>query len=67
MEKISKIALFTDIERGFLAGVIGALPGVALNATFIDVLEASKFAIIFWLMIGIAVGVLRATKNEKSS
>lgn len=66
-EKISKISSFTGIEKGFLAGVIGAVPGIALNATFIDILEASKFAIIFWLLMGITVGILRATKNEKTS
>lgn len=67
MEKVPSLSLFSDVEKGFLAGVIGALPGIALNATFIDILEASKFAIIFWLMMGMAVGILRTTKNEKIS
>lgn len=52
------------IERGFLAGVIGAFPGIFLNAAFIDIFEASKFATIFWLMVGVMVGVLRTRSDE---
>jgi len=38
-----------------VAGVVSAIPGILLNMMFIDLLEASKFAIMFWLMLGIAV------------
>jgi len=30
-----------------------------LNAVFIDVFEASKFAIIFWLLMGLAVYLVK--------
>jgi chromate transport protein ChrA len=49
-------------EDYFKVGVFTALAGVALNMVFIDILEASKFAIMFWLLLGLAVGV---TRNEK--
>jgi hypothetical protein len=46
---------FSGIKLGFVAGAIGGFLGTLLNAVFIDVFEASKFAIIFWLIIGLAV------------
>lgn len=45
----------------FLIGVLSGIPGVLLNMMFIDILEASKFAIIFWLMLGSAVAI---SKND---
>lgn len=52
-------------ELAFMAGVYGAIPGVLLNAVFIDIFEASKFAIVFWLILGMAVVLARSKKNEK--
>jgi len=46
---------FSGLKLGFIAGTIGGIFGTLLNATFIDVFEASKFAIIFWLLVGLAV------------
>ena len=66
-KKLPSINSFGPVEKAFLAGVIGALPGVALNAVFIDILEASKFAIIFWLTVGILVGILRAKENVENN
>lgn len=57
----------TVFEKAFLAGVIGSLPGILLNAVFIDVFEASKFAIIFWLLTGLAVGLIRNNKNGQNN
>jgi hypothetical protein len=55
------------IKLGFVAGVIGGIFGTLINAVFIDVFEASKLAIIFWLLTGLAVytvkGVLYENKN----
>jgi len=48
---------YKGIELGFIGGYIGGALGVFANALFIDVFEASKFAIIFWLITGIAVAV----------
>jgi len=39
---------------GFSAGVIG----LAINATLIDVFEASKVAFTLWLLVGVVVGAL---------
>jgi hypothetical protein len=55
-----------EIEKSFLAGIIAGSVGVLINAIFIDVFEASKFAIIFWLMMGIAVNLVRKYKNEQT-
>jgi hypothetical protein len=50
---------FSGIKLGFIAGAIGGICGVLLNAVFIDVFESSKFAIIFWLIVGLAVYTAR--------
>ncbi len=50
---------FSGIKLGFVAGVIGGISGTLLNATFIDVFEASKFATIFWLLVGLAVYLIK--------
>lgn len=55
-----------DFRTAYLAGIIGVIPGVLLNAVFIDVFEASKFAIPFWLMIGFGIAILyRKGLSEK--
>lgn len=51
-------------EDHFIVGIFATLIGVALNMVFIDILEASKFAILFWMMLGFAVSLVN-TKNEK--
>lgn len=53
---------FEGIELGFIAGVIGGIIGTFIIAFFIDIFEASKFATIFWLILGYAVYFL---KNQK--
>ncbi len=54
---------FSEVRLGFVAGVTGGIFGVLLNATFIDVFEASKFAIIFWLLVGLAVYTVKDKLN----
>jgi hypothetical protein len=54
---------FSGIKLGFVAGAIGGIFGILLNAVFIDVFEASKFALIFWLIVGLAVCVVRDRLN----
>jgi hypothetical protein len=54
---------FSGIKLGFVVGAIGGIFGTLLNATFIDVFEASKFAIVFWLIIGLAVCIARERLN----
>lgn len=52
------------LELGFMAGLIGAVVGTFLIAIFIDIFEASKFATIFWLLIGYTVYLLRNRQYE---
>lgn len=46
-----------DLERIFISSITGGFFGVLLNALFIDVFEASKFAITFWLLAGMIYSV----------
>lgn len=59
LEKVAK-----GVDLGFLGGFLGSLGGVFLNATFLDVFEASKFATIFWFLMGFAVSLMRKTDYE---
>ncbi len=64
---LKNISKTSGIEKGFLISYIAALPAVMLNAFFIDIFEASKFAIIFWLITGIFVSLARNTIYEENS
>lgn len=44
-----------SINSAFRASFIGSLIGILLTAVFIDIFEASKFALIFWLISGMAI------------
>ncbi|MFH0863615.1 MAG: hypothetical protein V1858_00790 [Candidatus Gottesmanbacteria bacterium] len=48
----------SPLERSFVIGFSAGLFGLALNAIFIDVFEASKVAYVLWLLTGITVGVI---------
>ena len=52
--------------RGAIVGISGAMLGILINATFIDVFEASKVAFIFWILMGILVKLV-SMKTEKIS
>ncbi len=51
-----------NTQKLMLAAAIGMIPGVFLNMVFIDILEASKFAIMFWLILGITIAHARTTE-----
>ena len=53
-----------SLSAVFLAGVLGALSGIFINAVFIDIFEASKFATIFWLIVGFTVATIDLKRNE---
>ncbi len=55
---------FKGVELAFITGLTGSIPGLLLNAVFIDIFEASKFATIFWLLIGLGLGLVKYEKNE---
>lgn len=57
-KKYDKISLL------FIAGMAGALPGLFINAVFIDIFEASKFATLFWLMMGFTLSLMNYGKTE---
>ncbi|HUW24324.1 MAG TPA: O-antigen ligase family protein [Patescibacteria group bacterium] len=50
-------------EELIVLGVIGAAVGYFMNASFIDVLEASKVAFFFWILVGIALKVVDLNKE----
>lgn len=56
--KVLRRVKMLDFDNAFAAGFLGGLVGLLLNATFIDVFEASKVAIVFWTLAGVAVGVV---------
>lgn len=48
-----------SVTRALTIGVLAGLVGLLLNATYIDVFEASKVAMTFWSLVGITVAVWR--------
>lgn len=53
------------MERSFIIGVFCTIVAVLITGLFIDVLEASKVATIFWFLLGVAWAVI--SKYELSS
>jgi O-antigen ligase len=55
-----KSYVFKDnMESIFVAGYIGSTIGIIVTAIFIDIFEASKFAIIYWMFTGFVIGSLK--------
>lgn len=52
-----------DLISAYSIGIIGAVVATLINAVFIDVFEASKSAILFWICLGLAVGALKNVKK----
>lgn len=55
----------SKLLKSFVLGLSAGIVGLALNAVFIDVFEASKIAFQLWILIGIAVGTVAYTQKEK--
>lgn len=53
---------FTGLSKGFFAGAIGGSFATFVSAFFLDIFEASKFAILFWFILGLAVMLVRNKK-----
>ncbi|PIV01260.1 hypothetical protein COS54_01200 [Candidatus Shapirobacteria bacterium CG03_land_8_20_14_0_80_39_12] len=53
-------------EKLLLIGISGSAVGFFLNATFIDVMEASKIAFFFWILMGIALKIIDLNETEKT-
>lgn len=56
-----------EIEKVFVLGIFASLFGISLNMVFIDILEASKFAIIFWLFLGLVCSVIANYEINKNN
>lgn len=68
LEIARKIFLFlksqaTKQAKLLIIGISGAAIGYFLNATFIDVLESSKIAFFFWIIMGIGLKVIDLNNN----
>ena len=50
--------------RSFVIGFVAGLVGLAVNALFIDVFEASKVAFVTWLLAGFTLGLLRLYQRK---
>ena len=46
------------LERGLIFGLVGGVIGLFINATLIDVFEASKVAEPLWIFLGIGAGTI---------
>lgn len=52
-------------EKTIVAGLAGVIVALLVNATFIDVFEASKVAILFWTFIGILAVTIKISSQGK--
>jgi hypothetical protein len=57
----------SPVIRSFTVGFFAGVIGLALNATLIDVFEASKVAFYLWLLMGITLGILHAYQVKQFS
>lgn len=56
-------SITSRIDKSFIIGYIAGTIGLAINAIFIDVFEASKVAFSYWLLTGFIVGLIRLTQK----
>lgn len=52
-----------SLTKGAGIGALGIIISMLVTASFIDVFEASKVAIVFWTLVGIAVGGVSAKEE----
>lgn len=55
----------SPLARSFVLGYAAGVVGLALNATLIDVFEASKIAYFLWMLTGITLGMLMLYKKRQ--
>ncbi|MDP2585331.1 MAG: O-antigen ligase family protein [Candidatus Levybacteria bacterium] len=56
--------LESPLAKSFILGFIAGTLGLAVNAILIDVFVASKIAFTYWLLMGIAMGILTLHREE---
>jgi hypothetical protein len=61
---LSKFKEMSLLEKGFIVGVIGGVVGTFIGAFFIDLFEASKFAILFWFVLAYGLALARNYSDE---
>jgi hypothetical protein len=64
LSKFPLMKNYKGIELAFVTGVIGGSIGIFINASLLDVFEASKFAITFWLITGMLVYMMISDNYE---
>lgn len=55
-----------NFEKTLVIGITGATCALLVNATFIDVFEASKIAILFWTLVGILAVTMKQSHASPS-
>lgn len=55
----------SSIAKSFVIGFSAGVIGLALNATLIDVFEASKIAFTLWLLMGVVFAVLKSYQKKQ--
>lgn len=55
----------SKLAQTFIVGVCAGIIGLSLNATLIDVFEASKVAFVLWLLIGITLATIGMESSKK--
>ncbi len=53
-----------ELARKYSLFMLAALSVLLINALFIDVFEASKIAMLFWLLIGVQCKIIKQNKEE---
>lgn len=56
---------FDGLEKSFVFGIFAGAIGTFMTAVLIDLFEASKFAIMFWLFLGCSVSLIKYKLNEQ--
>ena len=64
IKAIPKLKNIPEPAASFIIGILGAIIGTFISSLFIDLFEASKFATIFWLLVGYVVYLIRNYAND---
>lgn len=54
-------------DKMLAIGFSGAILGFLINASFIDVFESSKVAYVFWIIVGLLIGLINLSNQKKES
>ena len=54
----------SGLARALVLGIVAGTAGLMLNATFIDVFEASKVATVFWMLTAVLVAAIQLSSRK---